>query len=232
MQPDTIFLTQNQALEAVCRDFRQYPPQRLLFHGLIRLITRDRIKFIKEGNRDGFWISRAGRRNMKWIDDQDLAAYMCEAMGQAEMDMEALCDVCSRVFRTRAESLTGPDGTPGIRIPSGMETFECIQCGRCCRSLDYHTGVTDKDVVRWKSQGRDDILEWVAGIREDGSSTGYRIWITPGTSQVADVCPFLILKEGSNRWQCAIHDVKPGICREYPATRKHGLMTGCKGFQN
>ena len=30
---------------------------------------------------------------------------------------------------------------------------------------------------------------------------------------------------------CTIQDVKPGICRQYPSSRKHAVMTGCPGFQ-
>ncbi|MGB5985853.1 MAG: YkgJ family cysteine cluster protein [Desulfobacterales bacterium] len=229
MECDTILLTPAETVEAICRDFRQYPPQLMLFSGLIRIITQNRVKFIKEGRRPGFWVSQPRQRNMHWAEGRELVAYMCREISRSDMDLETLVQVCRRVFRAHAEVIT-EDGSRCIKIATGMEIFDCIQCGHCCRSLDYHTEITEADVRRWQDLGRDDILKWVGGRRKNGAASGYRIWITPGTSQVADICPFLTSVPGKNHWQCAIQNAKPQICRQYPATRKHGLMTGCRGF--
>ncbi|OQY08333.1 MAG: hypothetical protein B6I22_00910 [Desulfobacteraceae bacterium 4572_123] len=43
-------------------------------------------------------------------------------------------------------------------------------------------------------------------------------------------CPFLKKIPSENRRLCAIHDIKPAICRQYPVSRKHALITGCPGF--
>jgi len=227
---NTIILTPAQAREAVCRDFRQYPPQLLLFSGLIRLVTQGRVKYARDNNRPGLWISTPSRRNMQWKEGRDLSDYMCTILNSAPLEPELMAAVCSRVFQTRAQAVVDENGYPAIHIPTGMETFHCTQCGQCCRILDYHAEVTKEDVARWRSQGRDDVLQWVAGVGTGSPATGYRIWVIPGTSRMAEVCPFLKQVDGQNRWQCAIHDVKPRICRQYPATRKHGLMTGCRGF--
>jgi Fe-S-cluster containining protein len=32
-----------------------------------------------------------------------------------------------------------------------------------------------------------------------------------------------------NRYRCTIHDIRPTICRQYPGSRKHARMTGCRG---
>lgn len=52
----------------------------------------------------------------------------------------------------------------------------------------------------------------------------------PGKNQLADTCPFLKKIPAENRWVCKIHDIKPAICRRYPVSRKHAVMTGCPGF--
>jgi Fe-S-cluster containining protein len=52
----------------------------------------------------------------------------------------------------------------------------------------------------------------------------------PGTREFAEACPFLQQKPAENRWICRIHNVKPQICRNYPVSRKHAVMTGCSGF--
>jgi Fe-S-cluster containining protein len=122
-------------------------------------------------------------------------------------------------------------GCRGICIETGMESFYCRQCGRCCRTLDYHSGITAEDVASWQESGRADILEWVGVTRSNCLVPVYRIWVTPGTNQLAEVCPFLKRQSSENRWLCRIHDVKPKICREYPVSRKHALKTGCRGFE-
>jgi Fe-S-cluster containining protein len=118
----------------------------------------------------------------------------------------------------------------GVRIETGMEDFSCRQCGGCCTSLDYHHELTEEDVAQWERLGRTDILKWVRRIEGEGRHKAYRIWTVPGTTRLADVCPFLKKIPSENRWECLIHDVKPAICRQYPLTRKHGIMTGCPGF--
>ena len=79
--------------------------------------------------------------------------------------------------------------------------------------------------------GRDDVLKWVGVYRNDRNRTVYRIWTIPGTRRLASVCPFLEHEPTENHWLCQIHEVKPTICRNYPVSRKHALMTGCPGFK-
>jgi hypothetical protein len=78
---------------------------------------------------------------------------------------------------------------------------------------------------------RDDIIRWVGlEIRRD-NDRAYRIWIDPDTGRPADVCPWLIRVPGSHLYKCGIHEEKPEICRLYPGSRKHAVMTGCRGFE-
>ena len=45
MKSETVFLTREQAVEAVCRDFRQYAPQLLLFCEVLRLVSGRETRF-------------------------------------------------------------------------------------------------------------------------------------------------------------------------------------------
>ena len=86
-------------------------------------------------------------------------------------------------------------------------------------------------LLYWEQTGRSDVLEWVGAFKKDGRETVYRIWMKPGTRTFAETCPFLQKIPHENKWICRIHDVKPRICREYPVSRKHAIMTGCPGFE-
>ena len=111
-----------------------------------------------------------------------------------------------------------------------MEDFRCRQCGQCCRTLDYHDQLTAEDVASWQACQQTEILDWVGVFRGEGGQAVYRMWVKPGTTQLVETCPFLHQVASQNRWECRIHQVKPGICRNYPVSRKHALMTGCPGF--
>jgi Fe-S-cluster containining protein len=170
---------------------------------------------------------------MRWLDGPTLIDYMCGTVANTLWTPNLLAAVCSRVFQNRAVVDKDPHtGSTGIRIRTGMEAFVCRQCGRCCRNLDYHNELTTADVDRWNALGRKDILDWVGVFTsEAGGQTTYRIWMTPGTRTLAEICPFLKKVPTENRWICSIHEVKPSICRNYPVSRKHGTMTGCPGFK-
>ena len=229
---ETVFLTADQALRSIRRDLRQYDPQIRLLCQMIRLISGGKIFARRDPKRDGAWISTPSGRNMRWLEGPELVEYVGESLEQADIDPELLVSLCRRVFRERAFMDVHPEtGQTGIRVETGMEGFRCRQCGRCCRSLDYRREVTAEDVAGWRALGRTDILEWVGIFKREGRDTAYRIWMIPGTTKTAETCPFLHHVSPENRWICRIHDVKPAICRQYPFTRKHALMTGCPGFE-
>ena len=231
-EKEAVFLTLDEAVEALCSDFRQYDPQILLFCQTLRLISRGETVVKRDRKRAGAWISVPGRPNMHWMDPQELVEYVCEALSSADLNPELLSSICGSVFHTRAFPAPQADtGRMGIRIETGMEDFHCRQCGQCCQSLDYRKEVTAQDISQWRELGRLDILEWVGVFESEGREPAYRIWMIPGTSQRAEKCPFLYKESSENRWYCRIQDVKPAICRQYPASRKHALMTGCPGFE-
>ena len=233
VEKQSIFLTTEQALEAICNDFRQYEPQTMLFCEIIRLISDGKITARRETDKDGAWIARAGRQKMRWMNGTELVDYMCELLRNSNLSADSLAPICARVFQTRAYAeAEAESGRRGIRIETGMENFECNQCGQCCLSLDYQDQLKEKDVRRWQKLKRSDILEWVGVFKRNDEKKDYRIWMTPGTRQLAEKCPFLQKEPTENKWTCRIHDVKPGICRQYPVSRKHAIMTGCPGFDN
>lgn len=89
---------------------------------------------------------------------------------------------------------------------------QCLCCGECCESFGGHLHASERDLERWRALGRDDLLGRV-------SSIGW-IWMNPVTGALEDECPFLT-RTGPETQVCAIQDLKPDICRDYP-TLAHG----------
>ncbi len=233
VEKDSIFLTIEQAIEAVCLDFQQYEPQVLLFSEIISVLSKGDMIARREMGKNGIWIRRTGERKMRWLEGPQLIDSMCDILSDSRPDPMVLAAVCARVFQTRAFPDKDPTtGQPGIRVLTGMEDFACHQCGKCCQRLDYHNEITADDVAYWKQAGRSEILDWVGTFQKNGREAVYRIWIKPGTREFAETCPFLQKMPHENRWICRIHNVKPQICRQYPVSRKHAIMTGCPGFEH
>ena len=232
MEKESIFLTIQEAIAAIISDFRQYDPQIILFSGILPLITENRIHLKREPGKEGAWVNRENKIQMKWLNGPELVEYMCNAINQTPWRPDLLAAVCARVFRTRATPEEDEKtGSPGVRIETEMEAFHCRQCGFCCRFLEYHNEITAEDVALWKASGRNDILKWVNEISINGEPQGYLAWVLPGTQQQADACPFLIKMKDPRRWRCRIHDAKPAICRQFPLSRKHAVMSNCPGFK-
>jgi Fe-S-cluster containining protein len=229
MEKETLFLTIDQTLEAIRRDFVQYEPQMLLFAELLRLISDDQSAFKREPGEAGIWIRPPGGSHMRFLDGKSLVDYMCALIDRLKYraDPDLIADVAGRVFQTRVRQA----GPGGFGIETGMERFVCRQCGRCCRDLDYHAEVTEQDVARWRARDRADILKWVGVTRHRDGRETYRIWVIPGTNRFAEPCPFLKKIPTRHAWICRIHEIKPLICRAYPVSKKHALMTDCSGFK-
>ena len=66
IRKESLFLTPEEALEAICLDFRQYNPQIMLFCQIIRLISGGSIVAKREGRKNGAWVNIPGRRTMRW----------------------------------------------------------------------------------------------------------------------------------------------------------------------
>jgi Fe-S-cluster containining protein len=97
---------------------------------------------------------------------------------------------------------------------------ECNNCGKCCTSADFmgSLSATERDVRRWKREGREDILEFVDETTGD-------LWITPNGYELS-ICPF-VAREG-NSWFCSIYSTRPEVCRGYPSGIEHMISIGCE----
>jgi Fe-S-cluster containining protein len=228
---DSIFLTREEAVDAIRIDLQQYEPQTGLLCELFPVVMGANAVAIEAAGHDRVWVTQSARGPMRLISSGKLANILFGRMAMEAASPERLADFCTGVFREPA--IAGFDDetrAPGVWIETGMEDYACKQCGYCCRTLDYHRECTANDYKRWQSLGRDDILQWVCRIQGEAKTAAYRIWVEPGTEQPVSICPFLQHEPGTEKDVCGIHAVKPEICRQYPFTRKHALMTGCPGF--
>lgn len=110
--------------------------------------------------------------------------------------------------------------------------FRCRQCGHCCRDLKEgrKSEAREGDVAAWIAARRWDILEYVRPSFVGRQVFTYDIWINPRTGLPVRRCPFLRKVRGQDRYTCAIQDLKPYICRDYPTTPEHAARTGCPGW--
>jgi len=108
--------------------------------------------------------------------------------------------------------------------------FQCKQCGNCCLHAHFDE-VEEGDVFLWENRGRTDILKWVRRESMGDGDYVYGVWIDPKTGAKAATCPWLTRPTDNHEYLCQIHDVKPTICRYFPASRKHAQDIGCKGFE-
>ena len=186
----------------------------------------------RDASKNGVWVNVPGKSAMRWLAGSELVAYMCELVEKTDIPPELLASLCNRVFHTRSwTTVDSQSGQIGIHVETGMEGFECRQCGYCCKPLEYRNELTAADVARWKQQNRIDILPWVGTSRRGKGEIVYRMWVNPDTLRFVEICPFIEERSPENRWVCTIHNTKPEICRHYPVSRKHALMTGCLGFE-
>lgn len=209
-----IFLTTEEAKDAVCLDLEQYGLQEDTLEEMAAMAGGgwpERFREVMSGGEGSLY---------------EMIALVQEFLNSPTLTEEALCRAFSLMFWSDVRKARGPEGEEGVALTTELHDFTCLQCGQCCTNLDYSRALTAEDIAMWKKAGRDDLLAWVGKDKADG---GYTIWIDPRTGEPQDPCPFLSMEGGKAK--CAIHDVKPAICREYPATKKHGFMTGCIGIE-
>ncbi len=227
---NTIFLTREEAVDAIRIDLQQYGSQTGLLCELFPTVMGPGAVVVRDADPGRVWVKQAARGPMRQVSSADLADTLFSRITKASASIERLADICTNVFKEPA--VAGFDNetrSAGVWIETGMAEFACRQCGQCCLTLDYHLECTLEDYKRWQSLGRDDILQWVRRISGPAGTAAFRIWVEPGAEKPARVCPFLQKESGSEKRTCRIQDVKPEICRQYPFTRKHAVMTGCRG---
>lgn len=228
--PDRMFMTRKEVLAAIRADFHQYGPQTALFLDLFPLVFGQRAVISGTSRDECLWMAEGAGRMAK-ISPADLGLRLCQELERTQPALEVLAAVCRRVFRTTVQpGVSERSNEPGLWIVTGMEAFTCRQCGHCCRNLDYYDQLTEADCHRWQALGRTDILEKVRRFKQQDNTFVYRMWERRGVANPDRICPWLNKIPTQNRWECRIHEVRPGICRQYPGSRKHAEMTGCPGF--
>ena len=107
--------------------------------------------------------------------------------------------------------------------------FRCQQCGECCTK--YSGGLTAKaqDIMRWRKEGRKDILSKVRVLEAGGEIMGGELWLNPRTGRKMK-CPFLERGEKAKKARCLIQDTKPLVCRQYPYTGVN-VKLECRGIR-
>lgn len=93
-----------------------------------------------------------------------------------------------------------------------QETTGCLSCGHCCETFGTHLRASRADLERWEALGREDLLASVNRL-------GW-IWTDPQSGCSIVPCPHLV-RQSADTACCAIHDIKPDMCRDYP-TLAHG----------
>ena len=230
-EKEKIFLTQDQAIDAIHIDFKQYGSQFDLFQELCPIITDNKSIVTKEGRNTCVLITRGRKSKMRQMHVRELGDYLIHTLRDKSNPLSVISVICSKVFQTKSWIAPNPvNGAAGIWLETEMAHFQCRQCGNCCRNLKYHNDCSEKDYKRWEALGRKDILEKVLIITSENKRLEYKIWKEPGSNRLYPKCPWLIPSHFKDRFACQIHDVKPDYCRQYPLTRKHAMMTGCKGI--
>jgi Fe-S-cluster containining protein len=225
-----IFLTRDEALDAIAIDFQQYGPQPLIFRELAPLILNSRCR-ITPGKKDsGIWIQHGQDYPLQKIDDKDLGFYFSHILETTAFSLKMIASICAIVFQTRAcPGVSQEKDLHGIWIENHMNDFVCHRCGHCCTNLGYDNDCTKEDYLKWQTFGRQDILDRVMIVHKSRNDIQYRIWLDQDTGAIAKICPWLKPNPKEQGFFCLIQDIKPEICQQYPFTRKHAVMTGCKG---
>lgn len=112
--------------------------------------------------------------------------------------------------------------------------FVCQRCGRCCMMADrlLKGDASTRDVACWLQAGRYDILSWVGSMIVPDEDALFDVWVDPDTHDFADRCPWLRKERGSDLYVCAIYDVRPVGCRQWPADMAEGQKLGCPACQD
>lgn len=105
----------------------------------------------------------------------------------------------------------------------------CTQCGRCCTNPGFmgSLSASGADVLRWREEGREDILAWVAQLGEGDDPWG-DLWISPRTGEEAHRCPFVRKVRGQEKYNCTIYETRPETCRRYPQAVDHMKTVDCE----
>ncbi len=89
-----------------------------------------------------------------------------------------------------------------------LQGHVCRRSGDCCVILWGSFDATHEDIMRWRMQGRKDILKYLS-IDSSNPQEQRGVFVT-------ESCPFLERDERGGLYSCAIHETKPFYCKIYP----------------
>ncbi len=85
----------------------------------------------------------------------------------------------------------------------------CHCCGQCCLA-DFIAYVREEDILRWKREGRTDIMSIIES--EHAMWAGDHL-ISANKGRYLHGCPFLMwVKDHS---ACSIYETRPAVCRNF-----------------
>jgi len=90
----------------------------------------------------------------------------------------------------------------------GTSPVTCKRCGRCC--LAVYIPVTDDDMERWKSEGKQEILR---AMEHSKAVWAGDIIVSSQEGNILFTCPFLRWEE--KYYSCTIYEDRPKICKGY-----------------
>lgn len=81
---------------------------------------------------------------------------------------------------------------------------------------------TARDVARWRREGRNDILRYVAKV----GPGFYDLWVDDGVE--LSRCPFLRKDRGAATYHCKIYETRPEACCGYPVDYAQMVNDECE----
>lgn len=96
---------------------------------------------------------------------------------------------------------------------------QCNSCGKCC--IKYSNGQlsASEDEIEYWDVFRPEIAEYV--------SNG-KLWISPETGKLIELCPWLTKAPDSNVYTCDIYYDRPEDCKFYPVTIAEMIRDECE----
>jgi len=228
---DKLFLTVEDALASIQQALFQYSFSLNLLSTLWPLVFGDDSYFQQVSRTRCLWVKLPDQKKLVKLRQTELKELVAAQLQKSVPDLDRLAELCRLIFGVPVTIAYGKenDVTPGVWIETDMDRFVCTRCGHCCRSLEYKNGASRSDYQRWQNLDRQDILDRVSVVRDKGQIILCRIWIDPVTNDFTEICPWLEKIPDRNEYRCKIHDLRPRVCRQYPGSRKHARLTGCKG---
>lgn len=101
--------------------------------------------------------------------------------------------------------------------------FNCKRCGWCCENKVIN--IAASDLMRWKKEGRKDILKEISWIHNYPRDNTGGFYIAQTAFNPKQACPFL--KYDDNLSSCFIYQTRPRCCRNFPYGQE--IVKECPG---